>query len=196
MQHLARRKKSAGQNVDRGEISETCRAQGEKSIGPTIAVLDRRVSSQSQRVLRDTRHFILGALGVLRGENRIATEWNRPAGNDGACARCNRHILDAALASDQRARPPIDAIGDRERGDERGDADDHSRRGKRRARWICPQRVRSDPCRFEDCRCVHAEPPHRDLLLRATEDEMRHVNLGLAGIRLARRRCETYEANV
>src|SRR5438045_8184098 len=92
MQHLARRKKSAGQNVDRGEISETCRAEREKSIGPTIAVLDRRVSSQRQSVLRDARYFVFRALGVLGGENRIATEWNRPAGNDGACSWCNRHI--------------------------------------------------------------------------------------------------------
>src|SRR5207248_7278043 len=101
MKHLARRKKSAGENGDSGEIGEAGRAQGEKSAGTSIAVLDRRVSSESQSVLRDTRYFVFRALGVLGGENRIATDWNRPAGNDGACARCDRHILDATFAGDQ-----------------------------------------------------------------------------------------------
>src|SRR5947209_5674733 len=45
-----------------------------------IEILDGRVARESERVLRDTRDFRLGALRVLGRENRIARDGYRASG--------------------------------------------------------------------------------------------------------------------
>jgi hypothetical protein len=132
------------------EVGETRRSERELHRGARAEQLGLGSAVERERVPSHARHFGLRALRVLERELGIPVHRHRAAADTRHRARRHRDVLHAALTRDQRSRPHLHSVGDRERRHERGDPDDHSRRREHRAQRIRTQRIGTHPCGFEE----------------------------------------------